>query len=635
MPQDYEIVKNRESQLTELEIKLLRAIVYGSQIQKSNWKSIRRAFADFFSLLPDVYPKKIMRRNYFRIAKLIKKNRWNSEKWNNKDIHSEDFKKICRTPIYLPALGKELLSGEYVIFLLLGKHLQLEYDIPFDDPRMTYTEDEYQKEYARNKDKRKHERFFGSKNTKTKTYLKQFSDHLSITFENDSSMVETATGHLKRKATDTYRMFDEYGYAAYDINKNAGESIDILGIFDTPYVYNIDSYEIMGDIFLPVRCDGLLLFKTALFQHLDRVQRRPIMAFASQIQELVKLIPNVVSNWRRYVSLLSGRRKQSTLGTATKYKNLMEDAKHWIENGIESMRKELESCCDLVCVNQHRKIYPTVMWRVLVVEAVAASKISRSSINANVEMTKETEKLHAFITLQPSSLQDIKKMQGITRWEDFYRIYGDCLMEYFDDQDENRLKKDWLLAIKTILYCNYDSLKKRIGVAIPKELDDVWLHQQNIPIQILPITGIFNVMQFIRNSSKQKVRIKEMSVRLLNGKLAKRKIFLELLSTDSNENATDMRQILESLTSEKFMPALARQIQEILREYKIAMRANQDVLHASREILFSLWDIFDQFIRNVSTFEDSERNMCMILKKLDALNNQITVCRMNLDFSSH
>lgn len=90
--------------------------------QSENDDSLTRLFIEiqnFHMLYPIVkYDLNINESNIRRVINIIRKNKWEQEEWDENNIYAEDFKEICRTPIYIPFICPELLSGEYVVFLL-------------------------------------------------------------------------------------------------------------------------------------------------------------------------------------------------------------------------------------------------------------------------------------------------------------------------------------------------------------------------------------------------------------------------------------------------------------------------------------------------------------------------------------
>ena len=199
--------------------------------------------------------------NMQKIINLIWKNSWEKENWNldnfgsddwyKQIIYHEDFKEICRTPIYLPVFYCGILSGEYLLYLLHS-------DIT-DDKKILKLEWANRAEGVKGNYADKIRRFFlGEKNN---SYKRQFEEVLTMSF---SKFEE----NRKKKKSLLWNLFEWYGYIEYDFYEVAGLTKLLANVFENPYISGgIFNLYRTGKIKLTKSDQGMMLLKTLLFQN--------------------------------------------------------------------------------------------------------------------------------------------------------------------------------------------------------------------------------------------------------------------------------------------------------------------------------------------------------------------------------
>lgn len=561
----------------------------------------------------EAYPHQIfIKKNISAIIDLIWANHWETDVWDNAAIYDDDFKTICKTAIYIPFIYMDLLSGEYIIHLLHPDELKLEYRTTLPAQEMGETDDSYK--VRCNAD------ILKSKNGNLLKWIKNFEDTLSVSFELIFQN-ETKRGK-QRKGTIGYQFFDEYGYAAYEINKETGRSQNLLGLYDEPYVNNIGKITLGLDIQLLEHCDGLVLFKTILFQHLCQSDvRDEIFIFTVHMQTLVREIVSVKNTFETYLASVSERRKLSPAGEDSKYREQ-------IENSIKWILEEIQEIQEIVNINDEQSnessplipmepasLYTTILWKILLLEAKAIIRTIKNTLSASVKSHSEIEKLHQYLRMNPSL------PIGLKTWKNFKNSFSEQLDEFFPNTTDRDLENLWMLAIKIIIYCDPNRFHLPKDTEIPKKLTQKWLNK--VGIEQLPAGGLFATMLLLENAKLYAVRQKEIKIWQRDGSVINRKIYHSLLPDNTKDGDPTLYMVLKNLTNEKCTPSLVLQIRQLTREYLSGYKLRDRELLKSRKVFLALLRVYEHTVDKANSFNTCRRNAHVFLRNLEEIIQEI------------
>ncbi len=559
------------------------------------------------------YPHQIfIEKNIPAIIDLIWANHWETNGWDNSAIYDDDFKTICRTAIYIPFIYMDLLSGEYIMHLLHPDELKLEYRTTCPAKEAGETDESYET--------RCHADILKSKNGNLLKWIKNFEDTLSISFDQVFPN-ETKRGK-QRKGTIGYQFFDEYGYAAYEINKEDGRPQNLLGLYDEPYVNNIGKIVLGQDVQLLEHCDGVVLFKTVLFQHLCQSDvRDEIFIFTVHMQTLVREIVTVKNTFETYLASVSEKRKLSPASEDSNYREQMENSINWI-------MKEIQVVQEIVNINDEQSdessplipmepasLYTTILWKVLLLEARAIIRTIQNTLSTSVKSHSEIEKLHQYLRMNPSL------PIGINTWSDFRNSFSEQLDEFFPNATDKDLETLWLLAIKTIIYCDPKRFHLPKDIEIPKKLTQKWLNK--IGIEQLPAGGLFATMLLLENAKLYAVRQKETKIWQRDGSVITRKIYHSLLPGNPEEGEGTLYMIIKNLTPEKCTPSLVLQMRQLTREYLSGYKLRDRELLKSREIFLAFLRVYEHTVDKADSFNICRRNALVFLRNLERIIQEI------------
>lgn len=552
------------------------------------------------------------KKNVEDIISLIWKNHWETDEWNNDAIYDDDFKRICRIPFYIPFFAIELLSGEYIIHLLHPDKLKLDYLItcPLKEP--LESDDEYRV--------RCNAEILKRKNDNLLKWLKEFENRLFISF--DKIFPDESKRGKKRRGTIGYQLFDEYGYVAYEINKEKGRPQNLLRLYDEPYVNNIEKSVLGQDSYLLEQCDGLVMFKTILLQHVRPQEEgcTDVQRFLIDIQELVRRMVDVKNHFETYLASISEKRKLSSSSEDSKYREQMELAIEWMRGEIQAIpqmivydQAELESFP--VVMMESDSLFKIIFWRILLLEARAIIQTLKNIFSIPVKSHSEIEKLHQYIRMHPSL------SMRVNTWKDFRSLFSEQLNEFFPCYKDNDLKNLWLLAIKTIAYCDPKRLQLPMDIEIPKKLNEKWLKKNRC--ERLPTGGVLATMLLLENARMYSVEEKEIKIWQDGDLVGSKKVYHHLLPGIPPKDSLTLYQILRNLTREKCTPALLVQVRQLTREYIGGYKLREQELSKSREALKELWDVYDNIVEKATSFDYCRRNAHVFINKLTALADEI------------
>ena len=219
-------------------------------------------------------------KNFKEIIELICKNSWEKKIPVNEYIYSDDFKKICRIPIYIPSRSNlilGLLSGEYILNLLAkadGNEIKLEWRTGLKDNKI----ESYHRKLIK---------FFSSKSSD----CYKFENKLQISLEN-------LVVKKEKQGTLLWNIFEWYGYSIYDLNGNVDSKNKVFELFDIPYLLNFGGGSVSGaentlemaDFF-----NGVVLFKTMMFQNIKEHSKLQILKLYDYLSEIVAYLAMLVN----------------------------------------------------------------------------------------------------------------------------------------------------------------------------------------------------------------------------------------------------------------------------------------------------------------------------------------------------
>lgn len=563
------IVKNHDEELLNIKLDDLEKIILYNNHNLYDFMSIRN--------------------NIKNIIKLIWKNNWEKD-WDNSAIFNDDFKQICRTPIYIPYIFMDLISGIYILYLLHGDTLQLHYNASsYQAQNMGESDDEYLRRCNSEELKRKNEHII--------KWEEEFNKILSISSD---TIFNKTTGRGKtRKGTDGYQLFEEYGYCVYEINKKFNLPMDLVSMYASEHVNNTWTCVLTQDYELPQYCDGMILFKTILLHHIkDNIEDRELLNWVYLTsQNTIKQIPDLKNKFETYLADISIKRKLSSPQEDSSYKEKMKQAFTWIKSEIKEIYKNLKEISEIYLENnkdennkdENNNIYLNIFINLIINEVYAIILIYKNILLVSVKSHSEIEKLHQFVLIKPAY------QIGVNTWNDFNNKFKNILNEFFEDESVSEVKELWFLAIKTIFICDPNRFKLNNKFIIPKKFDDKIISK--IGVSNLPARGLLATMLLLKHSHNYYVKLKDEEIIVDKNKKRKR-IYHGLVSDRISTNKkTSLFKILKNWTSESDTPMLKLQVRELTREYISSCKLRDKDLLNTRRVLSLLWIVYLKAIK--------------------------------------
>ncbi len=584
--------------------------------QKENEELLVHFFHElntYHKYLPMVqYDLAINEANIRRVIDLVRKNKWEQEEWNEDNIYTEDFKEICRTPIYIPFISPELLSGEYVVFLLHPDLPETANNISGTcagkeklncigfkhTTDLSISEEDFG--YNKADDKKRRTRFFGDNNPKGKPIIKQFEEKLSVSFDEIFPDYKGNRNVKDRKRTIGWQLFEEYAYAGYDINLASGETEDLLDLLDDNYVANNLFSSYSKEMNLQKRYAGCLLFKTVMFQHLHKSKAQCEMSyFATSLGTLQMLVLEFQHAVRRHMAKLSEWRKGVYPRPDTWFVNCQKSFLKWCGQLLVDIPTSAnspigEKDAKRITLNEEG-IYETVLWRLLIAESKATLNTIRSVFYVPEQSFSEIEKLNQYKQMAPNS------PIAVSDWKSFQQKYCRQLEEFFPDKSERNLKNCWLLAIKAILYCMPYAY---VADNIPTTVTEEWLQSENVKIDTMQCRLVFAVMHIIFYSSSWEVCVKSLRGRNLQEQ-KKPKVFHKLASEKELGRASNsnLHRIIVGLRKDTLQDAMIVELRYLMQEYlagfKLRNKEISDVRNVARMLM-------DQYLQSICNADDKD-----------------------------
>jgi len=605
-------------------------------IRQEKWDDI---LSEYFHLMYDIYPQECQQRIYPRrtnevnvrkIIQMIKKNHWEKGEWDHQSIYSNDFKEICRTPIYIPFIYTQLLSGEYILHLLHPAAIILQHHVEQPIQYVKEEDSHYRNRCAQRNYARKHEIFFDDKKNKAKPYVKNFEKCFQVSFEGifpekyNNDIVQR-----ERKHTVAWQMFDEYAYCDYDLNADCLEKFDMFNVFtgtDELYLNYTEMANAKNDMVLPQSYTSMLLFKTILFQHLRHDSaRRDLSLFSLEIEIIHSKIETVIQNFRGYLAYLRARRKLEPPDYDTRMKQAVSHFYAWADRKIESLYATVRDASPALIKLDANNMYRTIFWKLLISESLAIINTIKGTLRVEARSYNEIEKLHQYICAHPN------EPMNVDCWRDFYKQFQTQLEEFFPDRIGRILEKDWWLAIKVCLFSSPQELKLRHSLSIPKKVSASWLKQNGIDIGKITTAAIFSTMQVVIHSAGWKVRKKDIKT---HSETIKEKIITAQLYRNLDEKGTperhnqSLRFILENLSRKTLRDPMTLQLRKMIQEQMNGFFLSEKDFHISRDMQYALWENYEQSMKNSDSFKACQekcKNFQVLLEEIayDLLCKQI------------
>jgi len=465
-------------------------LMYGIRTKnKDILKCLINFMGGFMIVFPMVrYNQQINDTNIWQVINLIWNNNWEGDTWDNSNIYNNDFKKICRTPVYIPFIYAEIISGEYILYLLHPQDNNCIYtkmNISNDSNSLYFIHkinipylDNDDSSYNLDDDRIRRTRFIGAKNDKGITILSQFENKLGISFDTISNGDVYGKDHRIWKSTASWQLFEEYAFSAYDINSELGETTYLLDLLYESYVANnvLSSFNI--NMSLSKRYNGLLLFKTILFQHIsDEELRGDINYIGLCLSAINNLIFKITNRLRHHLYTIyeykntGSAQLQRMLESSKNYYlswgyNLFDDiltiaslvkpkqcyiCSKQLERGNVSLMQEYQKYKDIDDFEKievtNKNIYQVIILRILLTESIATIKNITNTFKIPLQSDKDTI---AILRKENISLNTII---GASNWNEFRTKHHRIIELFFPEKGDKELKQIWLLAIKVILYC--------------------------------------------------------------------------------------------------------------------------------------------------------------------------------------
>lgn len=576
----------------------------------------------------ELYNKDTIRKNIKKIINLIWKNNWEKEDWEDKFIYTDDFKEICRIPIYIPFIFMDLISGIYILYLLHGDKLHLHYKASYQAQNIGESNDEYYKRCNNEELKRKNEHII--------KWEEEFNKILSISF--DTIFNEATKRGKKRKETVGYQLFEEYGYCVYEINKKFNLPMDLLSMYASEHVNNIWVC-VLTPGYEPQYCDGMIVFKTILLHHIkDNLNDRQLLnRIYCASQEIIKKIPDLKTKFETYLADISIKRKLSSPQKDNNYKEKMKQAFVWIKSEIKEIYKNIKDTSEIYLENnlknnlennndefsdEFNNIYLNIFINLILIEVYAIMLIYKNILLVSVKSHSEIEKLHQFVLINPAY------QIGVNSWNDFKNKFKNILDEFFEDDSVKEVKELWFLAIKTIFICDPNRFKLNNKFIIPKKFDDKIISK--IGVYHLPARGILATMLLLKHSHDYYVKLKDEEI-IVDGNKKRKRIYHGLVSDRISSNKKiSLFKILKNWTSESDTPMLKLQVRELTREYISSCKLRDKDLLNMRRVLCLLWIVYLKAIKSSIYNHLKGLNQINITFNLDDIIQKISYKRQQI-----
>ena len=572
--------------------------------------------------------------NMQKIINLIWKNSWEKDNWNcdnwgNLDwykeiIYSNDFKEICRTPIYLPIFYCGFLSGEYLLSLLHfdvtdnKKILKIKW-------KKNHTESGNEKsDSAEENYSDKWRRFFSCKNG-SNCYQQQFEEVLSVSFEK----FEAKNYRQKAIMRD---LFEWYGYIEYDLYNKKPHLKNLLAeVFKNPYLsggsLNVYLTEKMK---FPNPYQGMLLLKTLLLQNINFSTQSRINDIVIIINKLRFDMELFVGLFRTYLANITRAEIMQPHKGLKKFDELVTDFQHCIEEKIYEIPKLKKSAKNEVAEIQatHEEFYTFVFVKIILREIQALKSTYENTFILSPKIFYKYDQVRLYCEINPNEKIEVED------WETFREKYFFQLKKFFPEvTGDEEMKKYWSCAVNVLVFC----FPARFGLVIsektvPKVISVKWLRDHGVDIGEINTAEIFWMLSFIIYSKDFPIKLKGDST-----------AFYQYILDETNRTIEDRTGLLfvdalkkiqkHYLSKQKttFNEVLTFQIIWWLSEQGDSFLLTKETIEICRKFLMSVLTAME----NILKFEDLE--FCLTeLKNLNSwlhcVGNEIFNEKCNMDF---
>ena len=468
-------------------------------------------------------------KNFKKIIELIRKNSWEKNFSVNEYICSDDFKTICRTPIYIPSRSNlilGLLSGEYILNLLAkanGNEIKLEWRTGLKDNKI----ESYHRKLIK---------FFSSKSS---NYYK-FENRLQISLEN-------LVVKKEKQGTLLWNIFEWYDYSIYDLNGNVDSKNKVFELFDIPYLLNFGGGSVSNKKYtleIPEFFNGTVLFKTMMFQNIKEPSKLQILKLYDYLSETVAT----------FVML--------TVLILISTDNLMQSGKRGIDKKIllyefqNELKKQIENLptIDERLSNSVEKIQATednifdlifcrMNWREF--------KNLRDIFENIFLVTPKCYKNHDQVSLYREI--DSTAELGVKSWYDFKEKYNLYLKEFFPEvSDLDKLEKYWNVAINLLCSSPFEITDK-----FPIKISFKSLSKDRDLICKIKTKIFFAVMFFVINSRNYEIKKIGKNTKLYEKVIGGRKNLQKNPQDNKKENPPTLYNVLRTIRTH-YRPANRR-----------------------------------------------------------------------------
>lgn len=539
-------------------------------------KRIEYGLKNTHSIYFDIENKTIQ--NIKEIVYIIWEKEYHKE-WKNEFLYDDEFKTIASTPIYIPSTYPDVLSGEYILFLLHGDKIKFAW-INFEG-----NEDNKRKKYVStgNADqlKKMRDRFFGSNKDNIKSsLLRQLETTLNITLNNydkhqNSPLWEFLNMFVGIDETSFPETYDETAkkkrvfQTAEKSNKapnNRYGGTPLIKLLETPYydIFNKKDVMILNNDDI-----RLTLLKTVIFQNLPSVFRQFAINYISYVVLYLNTIYQIIETSICYSKATKSKIEEFDDLKITQYtfkKELHDDFSRLLGSESKKYSEQLS----------HQILY-LIIFIAIIQKSVFRVKTEYSHfiiehIKPHSKDIRDTLMDMRKINPQDYSEQNINfiidSMQ-VKSWKDFMKKYEEGIKSIFDNVEEEKLKKLWNLSVKCIVYI----YPERFGIflnnakdAISKSPSDSdWFSKYHIDIGKIYIYEIVYMMEILLQANQHKEET--ISHKLFGLDDGKKKTLYQLLDNIRNYENDEFTRWLRKLIVEYFPKAFLLEEKEF-EDYK-------------------------------------------------------------------
>ena len=561
--------------------------------------------------------------NMQKIIELIWKNSWEKGNWNldnfgsddwyKKVIYHEDFKEICKTPIYLPCFYRGILSGEYLLYLLHS-------DITDDKKFLKFEWANRIVELKENHDN-KIRRFFRDK--QNNSYKRQFEEILSMSF---SKFDEE---NRSKKNSLLLDLFEWYGYIEYDLYEFAGLPNLLKNVFENPYISGgIFNLYRTGKIKLTKSGQGITLLKTLLFQNTNfntQVKFGEISDIIFKLRSATEIFISI--SQQHLIHIMKSEIMQFHHGIE-KCDKIVSDYQDWIKEKISDIPNLTDSTSSEIKDNLE-ELYKFVLLKIILREIQSAKSTYENTFILSSKIFEKYPQVRLYCENNSNEKIDVDN------WEDFKEKYSFNLKTFFPEIIEpKKMKEYWLCAVAVLAIC----FPARLGLVvnkknfnIPKVISIKWLKEHGVEIGNIFAWEIFSLMCIAISAEEYPVEMK-----------GKDTVFYKKLSEqDDNISESRKRFLFDALrqiskhylakNSPDFNEVFAFQVIWWLTEQNSGFTLAKETINTCREFLLSVFTA----IENILKFDDLEfclNNLKNLRSWLNSVNNEMLKKSLKLDF---